>query len=322
MRAPVAPRAPRPATAVRRASAVAVGLAVDRVVGEPPWEPHPVALFGQAMTALEDRWWADDRRAGARHLAAGVALGAGAGVVLGSTAAATALAVAGRSLGDVATDVGTVLRRGDLERARRDVQALVGRDTTVLDTGDLARAVIESVAENTVDAVVAPALWALAGGAPGALGYRAVNTLDAMVGHRTPRYGEFGWASARADDVANWVPARVTAVLVAVARPARAAAVWRTVRRDAGAHPSPNGGVAEAAYAAALGVRLGGTNRYEGRTEDRGTLGDGRAAEPEDIERAVRLLRDVTAVLGAVLLAAAGLGAAARRGRPVTGVWR
>lgn len=290
----------------RRGPAVALALAADRRFGEPALDPHPVAAFGSLMAAIERRGWRDDRAAGVRHLAVGVGIGTAAGGLLRSTAVATYLSVAGRCLGDVALDLGAVIGSGDLDRARTDVRALVGRDTAGLPPSELCRAVIESVAENTVDAVVAPALWGLVAGAPGTLGYRAVNTLDAMVGHRSARYERFGWASARADDVANWLPARATALLVAAARPSRAAEVTRIVRRDAGAHPSPNGGVAEAAFAAALDVRLGGTNRYGERVEARGLLGDGRAPEPADVQHAVDLLRDVTTVLG---VAVAGAGA-------------
>jgi adenosylcobinamide-phosphate synthase len=221
-----------------------------------------------------------------------------------STTLATYLAVAGRGLRDAAADVAAPLEAGDVEAARRRLPSLVGRDVSGLDAKEVARAVVESLAENTVDAVVAPALWAAAAGAPGALGYRAVNTLDAMVGHRSTRYARYGWASARLDDVANWVPARVTAVLVAVVRPRRAGAVWMAVRSQARAHPSPNAGVAEAAFAAALGLRLGGPNRYGDRVELRPSLGVGRPAEPGDIAPAAALSRDVTLALAAVLLAA------------------
>jgi adenosylcobinamide-phosphate synthase len=176
------------------------------------------------------------------------------------------------------------------------------------------------VAENTVDAVVAPALWALAGGPAAALGYRAVNTLDAMVGHLSPRYRSYGWASARADDLAGWLPARATAALVAAVRPAAAAGVWRAVRDDAPGHPSPNSGVAEAAFAAALGLRLGGSNRYGGRVEVRAPLGSGRPAAPGDIRRAVRLSGDVgLALAGCTALAGAAAELAAGSGRPGIG---
>jgi adenosylcobinamide-phosphate synthase len=178
----------------------------------------------------------------------------------------------------------------------------------------VARAAIESVAENTVDAIVAPALWAAAAGPRGALAYRAVNTLDAMVGHRDDRYAKYGWASAKLDDAAGWIPARVTAALVMLVRPAAAADVWRAVRRDAGAHPSPNAGVAEAAFAAALGLRLGGESRYRDRVELRPALGDGRSAEAGDVLAAVRLSSDVVwALTGG--LAVAGWWPRSRRPR-------
>jgi adenosylcobinamide-phosphate synthase len=138
-------------------------------------------------------------------------------------------------------------------------------------------------------------------GAPGALAYRAVNTLDAMVGHHSTRYEEFGWASARADDLLNWLPARAGALAVAVARPSRAGAVLRCVTRDSGAHPSPNGGVIEAAFAGALRVRLGGLNRYGEVLQDRGELRGGPPAVAVDIRRAVELARDVGIVIAGSL---------------------
>jgi adenosylcobinamide-phosphate synthase len=286
---------------VRRGRAVALGLLVDAVLGEPPAPTHPVALFGRTVRRIEGATYRDSREAGVVHAATGVGLGAAAGVVVRSTALATYVAVAGRALWEAAGEVAVALDRGELDAARRLVPALVGRDPASLDEKELARAAVESVAENTVDAVVAPALWAAAAGAPGALACRAVNTLDAVVGHRSPRYERFGWASARLDDVAAYVPARVTAVLVAAVRPRSARAVWQCVHRDARAHPSPNSGVAEAAFAAALGLRLGGESRYGERVEVRPPLGTGRPAEVEDIGRAVRLSQHVTAALAAGL---------------------
>lgn len=283
--------------------AAAIGILVDRLVGEPPLRPHPVGAFGDAMGAVEERLWADRRGAGVVHAVVGVAIGAAAGIVVRSTAAATYLAVAGRSLDDAAAAVEAALLGGDLDRARELLPALVGRDPTTLDADEIARAVIESLAENSVDAVVAPALWGAVAGAPGTLAYRAVNTLDAMVGHRSARHERYGWASARLDDAANWVPARVTAVLVLALRPSTAATVLRVVVDDAPAHPSPNGGVVEGAFAAALGLRLGGPSTYGDRHEDRPTLGDGRPPAPADIAAARVLARQVH------LAAAAGLGA-------------
>jgi len=293
---------------VSRAFGAAVGLVADRVLGEAPVGPHPVAVLGRGLTAVERVLYRDRRVAGVAHAAAGVAIGAAAGIALRSTALATYLAAAGRALGDAAAAVERALAAGDLEQARALLPALVGRDPTDLDEKELARAVVESVAENTVDAVVATGLWAAAGGASGALAHRAVNTMDAMVGHRSERYRRYGWAAARLDDTAAWVPARVTAALVAVCRPRSASEVWKTVRRDAPAHPSPNSGVAEAAFAAALGIRLGGANRYGDRVEVRPPLGDGRSAEPADIVRAVRLSRDVQVALATALVMAAAIG--------------
>ena len=286
----------------RRRRGAALGLVADALLGEPPVTPHPVAAFGSVMHAVERRVWRDHRLAGVGHAAVGVAVGAAAGVAVRSTAGATDLSVAGNALAHAAIDVHRALVSNDLDRARALLPALVGRDPSRLDAPGIARAAIESVAENTVDAVVAPALWAAIAGAPGALAYRAVNTLDAMVGHRSARYERYGWASARADDAANFVPARVTAALVAAVRPGAAGAVRRTVRREAPSHPSPNSGGAEAAFAAALGLTLGGAEvRYGERVEHRPALGDGRPAVPDDIPRAVALSRHVAVALAAML---------------------
>jgi adenosylcobinamide-phosphate synthase len=292
----------------------AAGILLDRAVGEPPTAMHPVAWFGRAMTLTERLGYQDSRAAGTAHALLGTALGVAGGAALRSTAAATALAVAGRSLGDTALDIGAALGRDELTAARAKLPALVGRDPSALSGPEVARAVVESVAENTVDAVVAPAFWAACCGAPGALGYRAVNTLDAMVGHRSARYHRYGWASARLDDVAGYLPARLTAFLVGVARPRRAPAIWQAIRAQAPAHPSPNAGVAEAAFAVALGVRLGGRNRYGSRVEERPALGNGRSPTAADIPRAVRLSADVSLLLAGLLTAAAAAEAAAGGG--------
>jgi len=230
------------------------------------------------------------------------------------------------------------LAADDLRAARQALPSLCGRDPANLDAGEMARAVIESVAENTSDAVVAPLLWGAVAGWPGLLAYRAINTLDAMVGYRSPRYLRFGWASARLDDVANWIPARVTAALTIACAPlvpvpvpvgpewpvvpppaasaqsptaegrfgnGRSAAALRAVTRYGNCHPSPNAGRCEAAFAGALGLRLGGTNVYGGIAEARPGLGEGRAPEPDDIRRAIRLSQVVTisATALAVILA-------------------
>lgn len=288
----------------------AAGILLDRAVGEPPTAIHPVAWFGRAMKLVEPRLYRDDRGHGVAHAATGVAIGSGAGVLMRSTALATTIAVAGRMLERTALDIGAALDAGDLDLARTKLPALVGRDPDALDDTAMCRAVIESVAENTVDAVVAPALWAAVAGAPGVLAHRAINTMDAMVGYRNERYAQYGWASARLDDAAAFVPARATAALVAAVRPRRATEIVRAVRHDARAHPSPNSGVAEAAFAAALGIQLGGQTVYPaGRVEARPRLGDGAPPSPMDIQRATRLARDLALVLAGTLVA---LGAGAR----------
>ena len=302
-----------------RPAAVAVGLLADRLLGEPPARVHPIAAFGSAMERVETAVWDDRRLLGALYAAAGVggawAFGWLAEVFLGETVAlgaAVALSSAARSLTEAATAVSGCLDAGDVDRARRLLPALVGRDPDGLDEGEIARAVVESLAENLSDAVVATALWGLLAGAPGALAHRAANTLDAMVGHRGPRYGRFGWASARLDDLLGWPAARLTALLVALSTPRRLTPIFRACSVQAPGHPSPNAGVAEAAFAAALDVRLGGTNRYGDRIETRPGLGSGELPKPADIARAVTLVRRTVALAEALLVGVA-LAAAIRR---------
>jgi adenosylcobinamide-phosphate synthase len=298
----------------RRALATASGLLADRLLGEPPAPVHPVVVFGRLMAAVEARLYAPRRAPGATYAATGLALGIAAGSAARMTAASVALSAAGRGLRGAALKVHAALICSDLDAARALLPALVGRDPSELDESGVAAAAVESVAENTVDAVVAPACWALAGGSAGVAGYRALNTMDAMVGSRSARYERFGWCSARLDDAANFLPARLTVALVMAVRPRATSAIRLAVRRDAPAHPSPNAGVAEAAFAAALGVELGGTLRYGERVERRPLLGRGPRPSPMDIRRAVRLCAEVElALLGALL--AIGLGASVRPGR-------
>lgn len=291
-----------------RALAVAAGLAAARLTPEPDDLFHPVAAFGRLMAGVEQRLWRDDRRAGVAYAAIGTAVGSTTGLVLRRVAPATALTVAGRQLRLVAHDIATSCEAGDVDGARARLPALVGRDPSDLDVSGISAAVVESLAENSVDAVVAPAVWALLGGAPGALAYRAVNTMDAMVGHHTPRYERFGWAAARLDDAANYVPARLFVALVAVTERTRAAAIARAVLRDGPGHPSPNAGVAEAAVAAAIGRRLGGPLSYAGRIEHRPHLGSGPRPGPADIRRAIRITDRAELALIGALLAVAAIG--------------
>jgi adenosylcobinamide-phosphate synthase len=280
------------------ALALAGGYAADLVLGDPRrW--HPVAGFGRAALALERRVYAPKRLRGA--LFAGALVGAAAltGELLARVAGRRAAlafttwaALGGHSLAGEARALAAHVRRGDLPAARAALPALCGRDPAGLDGPQLCRAAVESVAENTGDAVVGALVWGAVAGPAGVAAYRAANTLDAMVGHRSTRYREFGWAAARLDDALSWPAARAAALLTALCAPVaggRPATTWRVVRRDGARHPSPNAGRAEAAFAGALGLRLGGPLRYGGHAEERPPLGDGRAPEPHDIERAVRL---------------------------------
>jgi adenosylcobinamide-phosphate synthase len=281
----------------------AAGLAGDLLLGDPR-RGHPVAAFGRAAGAVEHVLWRDHRGWGALHatLCAGGAAAAAALLARGVrglpdrgtasvalTAAATWAVVGGTSLGREARSIGDALAAGDLERARERLPHLCGRDPQYLNEQQIARAVVESVAENTSDAVVGALVWGALAGVPGLVGFRAVNTLDAMVGHKSVRYRRFGWASARLDDVAGWPGARLTAGLAVLAGEDARGAV-RAWRADARTHPSPNAGSVEAAFAGALGVRLGGTLSYAGRVEHRPVLnGAGRPVQFGDIERAVQL---------------------------------
>ncbi|HSO95344.1 MAG TPA: adenosylcobinamide-phosphate synthase CbiB [Acidimicrobiia bacterium] len=281
----------------------AAGLLVDRLVGEPPASWHPVAGFGWLMTRLERSWYADDTAAGAAYTAVGVTAATLAGLAVRSTALTVACSTAGRMLRTTATNIAAALSADDLDHARALLPTLVGRDPAALDASGIAAATIESLAENTVDAVVAPAVWGAVLGAPGAAAHRAVNTIDAMVGHHSERYEHFGRVGARLDDAAAYLPARLTVLLVCASRPDRTRAVLTTVQRDAAAHPSPNAGVAEAAFAAALGLQLGGPTRYADRLESRPPLGVGPRPEPCDIARAVQLADRVELTLAALLIA-------------------
>ncbi len=311
------------------------GYLADQLLGDPR-RGHPVAGFGRVAQTLERFTYRNSRMAGTAHVVALVGGAVGLGVLADrltrdrpvaralATALATWVVLGGRSLGREASAVGSLLAAPDLPRARRRITHLVGRDPAALDKAGIARACVESVAENTSDAVVAPLLWGAVAGIPGLLGYRAVNTLDAMIGHRSARYERFGWAAARMDDLANLAPARLAAGLATGAAPlvgGSPRAALRAVRCDAGRHPSPNAGPIEAAFAGALGRSLGGVNVYGGAVEDRGTLGHGPAPAPTDIDRAVRLsaLVGVAAVVLAAGAAAVRTGSGGgRSGRPAT----
>ncbi|MEV0681084.1 cobalamin biosynthesis protein [Actinosynnema sp. NPDC050436] len=299
---------------VGRAVGLLLGVAADAVFGDPR-RFHPVAGFGRVAAAVERRVYRDHPAAGVVHTATLVGGTVLAGMAVEhagrrhpvlqalTTAAATWAVLGGSSLADEGTAMGRELDGGDLDAARRRLPNLCGREPARLDTLGLAKATVESVAENTSDAIVAPLFWGAVAGVPGLLGYRAANTLDAMVGHRNARYGRFGWASARLDDVANLLPARLAALLTAAGAPVvggSSGEAWKTWRRDAAAHPSPNAGQVEAAFAGALEIRLGGRTVYAHGAEDRPVLGHGRNPDAGHVTRAVELSRVVGASAAAV----------------------
>lgn len=299
-----------------------VASALDVLVGDPHWLPHPVRVIGRCIT------WVDSGIRGICPNAvslriAGICLAAGLpmttflitsvileeaegvagwlGTALSIGLASTTLAA--RDLWDHVHAVDASLQAGELPAARRAVAMIVGRDTDGLSESEVARATVETVAESTADGVVAPLFYLAIGGVPLALAYKAINTLDSMIGHRDERYIDFGWASARLDDVANWIPARLTALLLIVGAglmtsqldPVRQG--WRVFRRDGGKHPSPNSGRPEAAMAGVFGVRLGGTNLYGGVPHDRPILGqEGREAGPHDIAPAAKVMAMASAL--------------------------
>jgi adenosylcobinamide-phosphate synthase len=302
------------------ATVVAAALIMDAFLGEPPEKVHPTVWMGRAISTFEPP--ALGLQKGNRRRAAGVLLAAtlpaaaflacrallraaphGLRPTLEAALLSTALSM--KSLGEAARGVQPPLAGGQLDEARSRVGRFVGRDTSELSEAGVCRAAVESVAENTSDGVVAPMLYGLLFGAPGALAYRAINTVDSMVGYTSPRYRHLGWAGARLDDLANLAPARLTVLAVAATSlsPAR---VLQTARLYGPRSSSPNAGHAEAAFAGALGLRLGGTNTYGG-VERRGPiLGYGRQPGVDDIGRAVALMRRACVAISVAALLVEG----------------
>ncbi|GKS64762.1 cobalamin biosynthesis protein CobD [Nitrospira sp.] len=295
---------------------------LDAVVGDPRWFPHPVRGMGIVIG------WCDMH---VRRMACHPTLLRGAGLalalslplfvfVLSHEAIARAdrvtwwfgslltiggawTTLAGRDLWDHVRAVRAQLEQGNLPGARRAVGMIVGRDTDQLSQEELARATIETIAESTSDGIIAPLFYLALGGAPLALAYKAVNTLDSMVGHKDERHIDFGWASARLDDLVNWIPARISAALiiltaaVVMKEPRRIRTGWRVLWRDGRKHPSPNSGRPEAAMAGSLGIQLGGINLYQGVPDDRPLLGQGgRQPDLRDIRAASRIMIGVSAL--------------------------
>lgn len=307
------------------------GFVIDLLLGDPAWMPHPVVCMGRCISALEKLLRRIFPKTPKGELAGGVILAAvlplgtlaltglcvwGLGLIHPALSFALQVlwcwqALAAKGLRQESDNVRRALVTGTLDDARKAVSRIVGRDTAALSREGVIRAAVETVAENFSDGVVAPLFWMLLGGAPLALAYKAVNTMDSMVGYKNERYLYFGRAAAKLDDAANWLPSRLAALLLVAAAPltgqnaGRAFAIWRRDRRK---HASPNSAQTESAMAGALGVRLAGPASYFGKIHQKPWIGDDtRPIEPEDITRAGRMLY-AGSVLALLLLCGARLG--------------
>lgn len=297
-----------------------LALLLDLIIGDPHWLPHPVVAIGRLIHVLDRhlrRTALNERLAGVLLLLLVVLSSAGttwvllqlltdllplAGWIAAVVVSSTCLAA--RSLHKESAHVAAALRAGDLPTARRYLSFIVGRDTDGLEEPEIWRAVVETVAENTSDGIIAPLLWLTIGGPVAAMAYKAVSTLDSMVGYRNRRYLHLGWASARMDDLLNYIPARLSALLLIMAAPlagCSASAAARITLRDRLKHPSPNSGHPEAAAAGALGVRLGGAARYSGVSSWKEYIGDGLQPLDERAYRSMIKLMYISTLLMAAL---------------------
>jgi adenosylcobinamide-phosphate synthase len=302
-------------------------LAIDAAIGWPDRLyariGHPVGLFARWLDRAERRWNQPERSDNARRLAGAATIGllilitvlVGHGIELAlrrwlgpwawlGVALFAWPGLAQRSLFDHVRPVGRALAAGELARARALVGCIVGRDTAALDEAGVARAAIESLAESFCDGVAAPAFWLIVAGLPGLWAYKALNTADSLIGHREPRWRAFGWASARGDDLANWVPARLAGGLLCLV----SGRGWPIMLRDARKHASPNAGWPEAAMAGALDLSLAGPVAYDGVMHNKLWIGDGRrVADAADIDKALQLYRRACLALWVIAEGAAWL---------------
>ncbi len=271
---------------------ITVAYIIDMLIGDPPDWPHPVRWIGTMITFFEKRWNNGKlkRWKGVGMLLfillivffmvlilvlIGYRIHPLLGILVESIIISTTIAQ--KSLKVASLEVYRPLIEGNLTEARKNLSYIVGRDTDSLDEGEIARGTIETVAENTSDGVTAPLFWALIGGAPLAMVYRAANTCDSMVGHLNDRYKDFGWASAKWDDMLNWFPSRITGIIMLIGKRPECMSyqkAWTILFRDAKKHPSPNSGWGEAAVATILGIQLGGINYYKGLVSNRAKMGD------------------------------------------------
>ncbi len=271
---------------------ITIAYLLDLVIGDPPNWPHPVKWMGSMISFLEKRWNKGERKRlkgtfmlltillvvfliSTFFVLIAYKLHPALGILLESMMISTTIAQ--KSLKQASLEVYRPLKDGDLQTARVKLSYIVGRDTDTLDEAEIARGAIETVAENTSDGVTAPMFWALLGGAPLAMVYRATNTCDSMVGYINERYKEFGLASAKWDDVMNWIPSRLTGMIMVLGNKVKKTSfheAWTVLFRDARKHPSPNSGWGEAAVASILGIQLGGINYYKGLVSNRAKMGD------------------------------------------------
>ena len=289
---------------------IAIAFLLDSLLGDPQWMPHPVRGIGWIIKKLEPylrRCIRNDRIAGG-GLAFSVAFGAfilslaliqyasSYNRYLGLSLSIILIyfSLAAKDLKVEGIHVYKALEAHDIERARKQLSMIVGRDTRDLDEGQIIRATVETVSENTVDGVIAPLLYAFIGGAPLCLAYKAVNTLDSMVGYKDERYRNFGWASARMDDLANYIPARISLLFLTIASLIAgkdAVGCWNTAWRDGGKNPSPNSGIPEAAVAGALGIQLGGSNFYNSVSIQKPLIGeDLKPLAPRHIKEGIQIM--------------------------------
>lgn len=302
-----------------------LALLIDVVVGDPHWLPHPVVIIGRLINFLDRKLrcvWLNERFAGIMMLFLVVTSTVAATWILLqaftallplagwiATVLVSSTCLAARSLHKESARVATALVAGDLPAARRYLSFIVGRDTDLLDEPEMWRAVVETVAENTSDGIIAPLFWLTIGGPVAAMAYKAVSTLDSMVGYRNQRYLHMGWASARMDDLLNYIPARLSALLLVIAAPlagCSASGALRITLRDRFKHPSPNSGHPEAAAAGALGVQLGGAATYRGLSSWKEHIGDPLLPLDERTYRTmIKLMYISTVLMAAVCLIAA-----------------
>lgn len=300
--------------------AIVLAFFIDLVVGDPPKWPHPVKWFGKIISFFDQRYNQGNRRKlkGVLILLVIVLVVSSISffllcllslihpvIGLFGEALLIATTIAQKGLGEAAEDIVEPLQSNRLAEARQKLAMIVGRDTENLSEREIVRATVETVAENTVDGITAPLFWALVGGAPLALVYRAVNTCDSMVGYKNEKYALFGWASARLDDLLNWVPARLTGIIMIHSMTLKTTYrhVWSILLRDAKKHSSPNSGWGEAAAAAVLGIQLGGMNYYNGKKSYRMEMGDQlEHLKPVHITRMIQLMRRTSTLFLLLLL--------------------